>query len=240
MKKILLIALVALLVLTGCRSSRKAEKDVDTTAVESVLGGGDNKGSQVAKDEQKPVSGLKASATGIESLSSKMDLTLGMGKKSVKVGGTYRLKRNDVIQINLTYTLLITINVGTLELTRDSVLVLDRLHNQYCRAAYKDIPMLQQAGVDFDLLQRVFWGEAEDVKNKYFQCSYSDWTTLGKGKFPQKVNLNLSNGSRSYFANFVLNNPKEATGWDARTKVSSKYTAVPIETVMKMIMAVAQ
>lgn len=237
MKKITLIALAALLTLTGCRSSRKAEKTANSNLVDVVVGGNDRVGEQ---NVQEPGKGLKISSTGVESLSSKMDLTLGMGKKSVKVGGTYRLKRNDVIQINLTYTLLITINVGTLELTRDSVLVLDRLHNQYCRAAYSDIPMLQQAGIDFDLMQRVFWGEAGDVKSKYFQCSYGDWTNLGKGKFPRKVDLKLTNGSRSYFANFTLNNPKESKDWDARTRVSGKYTAVPLETVMKMIMAVAQ
>jgi len=241
MKKLIILALVAIVTLTGCRSGRKASKTVTPAEIEVVSGKtplqDDKQQIQTGKDETVD---LAQSATGIDALTSKMSVVLGGGGKSVKCGGTYRLKRNDVIQLNLTYTMFLTINVGVLEMTRDSILVVDKLHNQYCRAAYSDVPALQKAGIDFNLLQKVFWGEATDLNNNSFKVTYKDWTTLGTGKFPQEIDFKLASGKKSYFANFTLDKLKANEDWNTRTKVSGKYTPVSIETVMKKIMSVAK
>ena len=127
---------------------------------------------------------MKVQPTGVDALTAKLELTLETGGKSVDVGGSYRLQRDKVIQINLTYTMIITVAVGTMELTPDYILILDRLNKRYCRIRYSDVPSLEQAGIDFKYLQSIFWGEAEKSPSNILEWTYSDWQPLGNGSFP--------------------------------------------------------
>ena len=220
MKKTISLILVAVLavLLSACRSSRHATTD-QTTVVHT-----------------QP----KLQASGANALAAKLDLSLEAGSKRVNVGGNYRLKRNEVVQINLTYTMLFTISVGTMELTPDYILILDRINKRYCRIAYSDVPDLQRAGIDFDFLQRIFWGEAEPSPTKIISWTYDQWTDFGKGKFPGQICFTLSTGGKSYKATLALSNLRESADWDTRTDISQKYTSVSFDTVMKALLNAAK
>ncbi len=256
-KVIFVAALVAVALLSSCRSSRHAVRTPDVTTgasqvvttdtpTESAKGKETDKSSMKSAETEKETtkgSRKKSSVqqrTSAQSLTSKLNLTLSSGSKKLNVAGTYRMKRNEVIQINITYTLLVTVNIGTLELTPDYILVLDRFHKRYCRVGYSEVPALVQNGIDFAYLQRIFWGEAEDSPSKAITWKYADWMSFADGQFPANIQFELKHSSSNYKANFDLSNLRESADWDSPTEVSSKYTAVSFDTVMRMIMSMAQ
>ena len=231
--RLLLIAVLALCVMAGCRSSRRATKENVTLPPSEV----EQPKTPVVEKQKK-----ETRSSNVSALSAKMNLKLQAGNKHVTCGGTYRLKRDEVIQINLVYTVFVLpINVGTLELTPDSILVLDRINKRYCRAAYSQVPELKKAGVDFRYLQRVFWGDDEKVKNDFVSCVYDDWTKLSDGRFPQRIDFGLkASGTAKYKATFELSKIQETGKWESRVDVPSKYQAVSLKTVMNAIMSVAK
>ncbi len=254
MKQIrLFIALLALAALAGCRSTKNAQQSgndvtqvvaptVSTQNSTTSTKGKTTTQTKSSSSATKKSSSTQKRSTNVNAVSSKMNLKLEGGGKKVTCSGTYRLKRDDVIQINLVYTVLIVpLNVGTLELTRDSILLVDRMNKRYCRAAYSDVPELKKAGVDFDYMQRVFWGDDEKLKNEFVDCVYSDWTKLGSGKFPCGLAFTLKKaGSSGYKATFNLTKVQETSDWEPRTEIPSRYKAVPLKTVLNAIMSVAK
>ena len=179
--------------------------------------------------------------TAVEALSSKMSLRLESGSKGVTCGGTCRLKRGEVVQLNLVYTLLVMpIHVGTLELTPDSILVVDRVNRRYCRAAYAEVPQLQRAGIDFATLERAFWGEGTPANQSAVSFAYEAWTALSQGRFPTQSTLSVQNGGRSAKATLSLSNLEETDRWARPTQVSSKYQAVSLDAVVAAILSLAQ
>lgn len=249
--KLFLFALALVLALSGCRSSRHARRQADVSEVApSVTLPSQEDGSTTSqtpasdksskKDKKKQTQTSKVQPTQVDALTAKMDLTLEAGEKGVSVGGSYRLKRGEVVQINLTYTMLFTVSVGTLELTPDYILVLDRINKRYCRVAYADVPALRQSGIDFNYLQSIFWGEAEASPAKVVSWTYSNWQNFGKGQFPGEICFTLTPGNTIYKATFSLSNLRENDNWEKQTAISSKYTAVSIDTVLKALLSVAK
>lgn len=248
------------LLLVGCRSSKKVSTDANTeatslaSATEQVTKSVEETPAlpetptvtDTKKTETKTPSSKKLKAeevvtvpsyvTNVEAMTAKMNLKLESGSKNLSVGGTYRLKRNEVIQINLTYTMIITINLGTLELTPDYILVLDRFHKRYCQVAYNEVPMLAQYGIGFDYIQSIFWGEAGSSPASNINWEYANWTPFGDGKFPTRISFTMDSGADTYKATFNLSNLKQSDNWETHISVSSKYTPMSLESVLKAIM----
>ena len=87
----------------------------------------------------------------------KLSLSLSSGDKSASLGGTLRMKRDDVIQISLvTFGIL---EVARIEVTPDYFMAIDKVGRQYVKAAFRDISFLKTAGIDFHTLQALFWDE---------------------------------------------------------------------------------
>ena len=87
----------------------------------------------------------------------KINLALSSGDKSISVGGTLRMKRNDVIQLSLvTFGIL---EVARIEMTPDYFMGIDKVGKQYVKAAYGDVSFFKNAGIDFYTLQALFWDE---------------------------------------------------------------------------------
>ena len=87
----------------------------------------------------------------------KMKIGLSADDKSLSIGGTLRMKRNDVIQLSLvTFGIL---EVARIEITPDYFMGIDKVGKQYVKAAFTDVPFFQSAGIDFYTLQALFWDE---------------------------------------------------------------------------------
>lgn len=179
--------------------------------------------------------------TPISALQAKMDVTLSRGSKSIHCTGTYRVKRGELVQLNLVYSVFfVSMNVGTLELTPDYVLLVDRVGRRYCKVGYDEVPQLRSQGLTFADIEPLFWGDKGDVNGKVLSCTFGDWVQLAEGRFPGKINLTLNKGGKAAKVAIDLNNIKEGTGKTAYTDVSKKYQQVGIDVVMNAIMSVAR
>ncbi|MDE5788314.1 MAG: DUF4292 domain-containing protein [Bacteroidaceae bacterium] len=251
----LMFMLVTAAVLTvSCRSSRHANRESDAVTGASAVHTPDistaepehpetepkgHSGNKLSKKDKKGrAESVKKRKTDVEALTAKLNLTLQSGSKNVKLGGNYRLKYNDVVQINLVFTLLVSVNVGTMELTRDYILILDRMNKRYCKAAYSDIPALSEAGIDFDTLQAIFWGDAAESKTKALTWTYDNWQPLGNGTFPGRIAF--ATGASAHQAVFSFSRLQAADGWPTRTEIPASYTPVSYDSVMSALMNVVK
>lgn len=87
-----------------------------------------------------------------------MTFTLKSGDQDISVPGQLRLRRDQVIRIQLQMPL-IGSEVGRLEFTPGYVLVVDRIHKQYVKADYNQLDFLRDNGLNFYSLQALFWNE---------------------------------------------------------------------------------
>ena len=86
-----------------------------------------------------------------------IDFNLKSGKKDITVDGKLSMKRGEVVRIQLTPMGLM--EVGRLEFTKDSVLIMDRIHKQYLKSSYDQVSFLKNNGIDFNALQALFWNQ---------------------------------------------------------------------------------
>ena len=97
-------------------------------------------------------------------ISAKINLSISAASKSARVGGSLRMKRNDVVQISL--VALGLMEVGRLELTPDYMMVVDRMNHQYVKSGYSDVDFFRSAGIDFYTFQSLFWDELFVLEGK--------------------------------------------------------------------------
>ena len=133
---------VAVLLLAGCKSSREA---AGKSSLAETVG------------DLQHVERVIAQAPQATCVNAKMRFSLRLGSKDFSVGGNFRMKKDDVIQLSLVGFGII--EGGRIEFTRDSVLLVDRIHHQYVSVAYHDVGFLREAQVDFYTLQSLFWNE---------------------------------------------------------------------------------
>ena len=142
--KLLLLATVVVC-FAACGTSRKATKGSGT----------ENAGKAEATAEaykEKVVSNFQTA----QYLTARATISLKAGTKDISVGGSLKMKRNDVIQLSLTF---LGIEVGRMEFTTTDVLIIDKINKQYVRAPYSQASFLESAGLDFYSLQSLFWNE---------------------------------------------------------------------------------
>lgn len=134
---------VVLFVLSACRSSRQ-------------LAGTDGEGADGGRDTEW-VDKMAGAALKDGTVTSKMNLSLKMGGKSLSVGGNCNLKRDEVIQLSL--VVMGMMEVGRLEFTPQYMMLVNRMERQYVKVSYSEVPYLLDAGIDFYSLQALFWGD---------------------------------------------------------------------------------
>ncbi|MEG1579901.1 MAG: DUF4292 domain-containing protein [Bacteroidaceae bacterium] len=135
-----LLLLLTPLVFSSCRTSKNLTKE---------------------KKEQLNTSDLLkekviTNSTKAECVTASASVDLRFGDKNFTVGGSLKMKRNDVIQLSLRF---LGFEVGRMEFTTNEVLVIDRVNKQYVRVPYNKVSFLNDANLDFNALQSLFWGE---------------------------------------------------------------------------------
>ncbi len=137
-----------LMLLAACGSKKQVAKHVEAPRVDAVTG-------MIGLD--RIVEAVNANRTDITSATARVILSLRNNDRNVSLSGTLRMKRNEVIQLSL-YALGI-MEVGRMEITPDYFMVIDKVGRQYMKASFADVPLLSTAGVNFQTLQALFWGE---------------------------------------------------------------------------------
>ena len=164
----LVACLACLLVLAGCRSSKRAarpDSDTDATTGATTQVDSDSrvetrksKKKKKAKQQQlstvEQVNANRQSARGIRG---RMTINLKAGSSPLAASGTIKMKRDEIIQLSI--TALGLVELGRMELTPKYLFIQDRYHKRYLKSAWSDIPSLKSAGVDFNTFQALFWNE---------------------------------------------------------------------------------
>ncbi len=138
-------AIFASLLFISCGTSKTATNSLSSS-------------SQGNKSEKSDIEFLRKVYDGevySNSLSSKIKFTASSGEKNLSVAGSLKMKKDEVIRIQLTPLGLI--EAGRLEFTKDYVLIMDRINKEYIKASYSDIDFLEKNGLDFYTLQALFW-----------------------------------------------------------------------------------
>lgn len=92
-----------------------------------------------------------------QAISAKIKFSIDTGSKDLTVSGSLKMKKDDVIRIQLTPLGLM--EAGRIEFTKDYVLVVDRINKEYIKAAYSDVDFLQRNGLDFYAIQALLWNQ---------------------------------------------------------------------------------
>lgn len=155
------------------------------------------------------------------------------------LGGTLRMRRDDVIQLNLTYTAFITMQVATLEITGDRILLIDRINHNYVETPWDESSMFSGGNFDFNVVQSVFWGEMPDITTSQFSVVYGDYTILPDGhRLPSLVQIGINLGGKTLSINVNLSDWQVSDAWSPRTDVNqSKYTKVSVVDILRKLSA---
>lgn len=143
---IIKIALPAMaLTFASCRTSKTAESTATATQGKAF-------------DKQQALRKVaEAGRRDRQFVSSKIKVNLKVGSQELSLSGNLRMKRDDVIRLQL--VALGFIEAGRIEFTPDYVLVMDRINKQYIKVDYKDVDFLRESGLNFQSLQAMFWNE---------------------------------------------------------------------------------
>lgn len=139
------------------------------------------------------------------SISSKIKFTLTSGSKDITVSGSLKMKKDEVIRIQLTPLGLM--EAGRLEFAKDYVLIVDRINKEYVKAGYDEIDFLKINGLDFYALQALFWNrlfipgtqKVTDSSLNNFDVTFNDAVadvpvSLERGNMRYVWNTEKSNG----------------------------------------------
>lgn len=274
----LYFSLFILLLLASCGSRKTATQ------------GGMSHGSQEAI-LQKAVGTTNANRLDTPFLTARINFSANTGSKDFSVGGSLKMKRDDVIQISL--VALGIMEAGRLELTKEYIMLVDRMNHRYVKVSYQDIPQLKASGVSFYTFQSLFWNElfildgegtvpseesfskeltdgsvrmstkasrsamlsfltnaadgliqetnvasAENITSPLLQWQYADFTKVQEQQFPTRMKMRFG-GSKPIEATIRLSNIKNDSDWETRTNLSSRYSQVSLDAIIKMVMSLS-
>ena len=151
--KLLSLAVFAALSLTVVSCGTKKNL-VDATTSATKAAGGAKSAESRNLDFMRKVYDNEVYA---KSISSKIKFTIATGSKDLSVSGSLRMKKDEVIRIQITPFGLM--EAARIEFTKDYVLFMDRINKEYVKASYADVDFLKANGLDFYALQALFWNQ---------------------------------------------------------------------------------
>lgn len=158
--------------------------------------------------------------------------------KSITLDGTLRMRRDDVIQLNLSYNAFITmVQVGTLEFTGDHFLLLNRYNHQYVENSWDELSYLP-FGLNFNNIQNVFWGEASDITTNKFSMSYGNFVTLPDGhRLPGVIRFQFNTPQGKDIRLCInFNDWEQHSDWSTRVDVNpAKNTKVNLAQALQIL-----
>lgn len=167
------VTVLLLLALASCRSHRKVMQDGD-----GVLTDGTSVPTEAPAVAQRSiVTQVNANRQPASGLRAKMSMRLVAGTREVTVGGSLKMKRDEIIQLQL--TALGLLEVGRLELTPGYLFVQDKINKRYVHIGWDEVPALQATGIGFATFQALFWNELF-VLGKTTEPAESDFKTIRK------------------------------------------------------------
>ena len=141
---ILKIAVLALpLVFSACKSHKKVAQPAVMTPE--------------MREKADFISSVKENAQKAKFLTSKVKFSVEVGPQKLTLTGNLKMKRDDVIRLQL--MAFGFVEAGRIEMTKDYVLIMDRINKQYLKAPWMSVDFLRNSGMNFQTLQALFWNE---------------------------------------------------------------------------------
>lgn len=107
---------------------------------------------------QAYVNRVRSNAVTAQNIVSKIECSIGGMGSDMSVDGKLQMRRNQIVRITL-YAPILGFEVGKLEFTPEYVMLVNKMHKQYVRSSYTDVPFLKSNKLDFYAIQALFWGE---------------------------------------------------------------------------------
>ncbi len=226
-----------------------------------------------------------------EFVTSKIRFTVEMGALSQSLTGNLKMKRDDVIRLQL--MAFGFVEAGRIEFTKDYVLIIDRINKQFLRVPYHHVDFLRNSGINFYTLQAMFWNELflpgfdhvseaqyDSIKvqgdsentilsyekdkmtyswltesatgrikmanilytprqggNTQLNWDYRSFAMLGRKAFPDDMSITLTTPDKEVKLGVRLNYLNTDSDWETRTQVSSKYSEVDVDEILRRFMA---
>lgn len=192
------MALCMPLLLASCATKQVASKDAPLKQTEQKNSASSASGAQ-SEMVRKLTFVQKVSDNQVyaKNITGNMSFTIQMGGKDITVPGALKMRKDEVIRMQLFIPILGT-EVGRLEFTPDYVLIIDRLHKEYIKADYNKVDFLQKQGITFYSLQALFWNQlllpgAQKVKESDLKKFDPNLSASGDA-----VPVSLTNGNMHY------------------------------------------
>lgn len=131
-----LLLLLLLFVVAGCRTTKK-------------IGTGNIKGDITLAE----LSSMPAFLPAPMNISSKLKLTAEVGAKTLSASGTLGIEEDKGVGLGI--TALGLFEIARIEITPQTALVINKVDNEYASINYSSNSILQQAGLNYDILQAV-------------------------------------------------------------------------------------
>lgn len=277
---ILKIALVAIpLALASCGSSKKLATTPTQPTAEML-------------QKEQVLQNVIANGQTAKFITSKIKFQVQVGNQSLTLTGNLKMKRDEVIRLQL--MAFGFVEAGRIELTKDYVLIMDRINKQYIKAPYEHLSFLRNSGINFSTLQALFWnelfvpGQTEAVTdslvsryetttegddmiisitqdkmsykwlaaladghirmanilytdkfrgNTQLNWDYTDFKELGNKLFPTGNAITFTLPKKEVKLNMTLNYIGNDSEWETHTDVSTKYSEVTVDEILRRFMA---
>ena len=118
---------------------------------------------------------VKDNALSKKFITSKVKFSVEVGAQKLTLTGNLKMKRDDVIRLQL--MAFGFVEAGRIELTKDYVLIMDRINKQYLKAPYVQVDFLRNNGLNFNAMQALFWNELSQP-NQYSVTKGVDTTKV--------------------------------------------------------------
>ena len=179
------IAVVALpLVFTACGSRKKVIKEPVTLTPEMQA-------------KANFIANVKERAQTAKFLTSKVKFSVEVGPQKLTLTGNLKMKRDDVIRLQL--MAFGFVEAGRIEMTKDYVLIMDRINKQYLKAPWMSVDFLRNSGINFNTLQSLFWNELfrpnKTTVDKHATDTVADYAVLESG---DDMIISLEEGKMDY------------------------------------------
>ena len=130
-------------------------------------------------------------------LTSKVKFSVEVGQQKLTLTGNLKMKRDDVIRLQL--MAFGFVEAGRIEVTKDYVLIMDRINKQYLKAPWMSVDFLRNSGITFSTLQSLFWNElfrpSVVTVEKHATDSIADYNLLDSG---DDMIISLEQGKMDY------------------------------------------
>ena len=182
------------LLLASCASKKALQKE---TTVQSQTQSAATTSQDPAVQKLSFVQKVSDNQVYAKNITGSMSFNLQAGSKDITVPGSLKMRKDEVIRIQLMIPILGT-EVGRLEFTPDYVLIIDRIHKEYIKADYSQVDFLKKQGITFYSLQSLFWNQlllpgTEKVQESDLKRFDADLSGTG-GSVPVTYN----NGNMTY------------------------------------------